>query len=237
MSGYSKFSSEDRREVFNKVKEILYNKFGVENTTYSTRLLDTGLDSLDFVELIMECEKVYNIAIPDEVAELCETTGQMVQAILEITAQPKHIPAPAPVSIEIEEDENITAPAVEYDIEVEKIISLYFAVPRAKGTQVAPEDVECTVHVSIEKLCEKYNIQDIVNLPRIDATVVAFSADPIPTMVLIRRVTFGDSGFDLLRFAVRELNIPHSIGTENDSDGASFDTIDIEKDYFRFPKN
>jgi acyl carrier protein len=42
---------------------------------------DLGADSLDTVELIMEFEKEFNIAIPDDQAEKIGTVGQAVEYI------------------------------------------------------------------------------------------------------------------------------------------------------------
>jgi len=42
---------------------------------------DLGADSLDTVELIMEFEKEFNIAIPDEEAEKIGTVGDAVKYI------------------------------------------------------------------------------------------------------------------------------------------------------------
>ena len=42
---------------------------------------DLGADSLDTVELIMEFEKEFNIAIPDDQAEKISTVGQAVDYI------------------------------------------------------------------------------------------------------------------------------------------------------------
>ena len=44
---------------------------------------DLGADSLDTVELIMEFEKEFNIAIPDEQAENIQTVGQAIKYIEE----------------------------------------------------------------------------------------------------------------------------------------------------------
>lgn len=38
---------------------------------------DTGMDSLDKVELIIECEKEFDISIHDQDAEDIETVGQL----------------------------------------------------------------------------------------------------------------------------------------------------------------
>jgi len=42
---------------------------------------DLGADSLDTVELIMEFEKEFNIAIPDDQAENIQTVGDAVNYI------------------------------------------------------------------------------------------------------------------------------------------------------------
>ena len=42
---------------------------------------DLGADSLDTVELIMEFEKEFNIAIPDDQAEKIATVGQAIDYI------------------------------------------------------------------------------------------------------------------------------------------------------------
>ena len=44
---------------------------------------DLGADSLDTVELIMEFEKEFNIAIPDDQAENIQTVGDAVKYIEE----------------------------------------------------------------------------------------------------------------------------------------------------------
>ena len=43
--------------------------------------IDLGADSLDTVELIMEFEKEFNIAIPDEQAEKISTVGDAIAYI------------------------------------------------------------------------------------------------------------------------------------------------------------
>ena len=59
-------------ENFEKIKEIITDKLGVENTiiTMDAKFIDDlGADSLDTVELIMQFEEEFNIEIPDEEAE------------------------------------------------------------------------------------------------------------------------------------------------------------------------
>ncbi len=68
-------------EIAEKVKQIIVEKLGVEEsevTTYASFTNDLGADSLDTVELIMEFEKEFNISIPDDQAENIGTVGQAV---------------------------------------------------------------------------------------------------------------------------------------------------------------
>ena len=65
----------------NKVKEIIVDKLGVEEselTNSASFTNDLGADSLDTVELIMEFEKEFNVSIPDEDAEKISTVGDAI---------------------------------------------------------------------------------------------------------------------------------------------------------------
>ncbi|MEN8786312.1 MAG: acyl carrier protein [Flavobacteriales bacterium] len=71
-------------EIQSKVIEIIVDKLGVdasEVTLESNFTNDLGADSLDTVELIMEFEKEFNIAIPDDQAEKIATVGDAVTFI------------------------------------------------------------------------------------------------------------------------------------------------------------
>ena len=71
-------------EIAEKVTSIIVDKLGVEEsevTTEASFTNDLGADSLDTVEIIMECEKEFNIAIPDEQAEKIATVGDAVTYI------------------------------------------------------------------------------------------------------------------------------------------------------------
>jgi acyl carrier protein len=73
-------------EIAEKVTSIIVDKLGVEEsevTTAASFTNDLGADSLDTVELIMEFEKEFNIAIPDEQAEKIATVGDAVTYITE----------------------------------------------------------------------------------------------------------------------------------------------------------
>ena len=71
-------------EIKGKVKSIIMDKLGVEEaeiTDEASFTNDLGADSLDTVELIMEFEKEFNIAIPDDQAEKIGTVGQAITYI------------------------------------------------------------------------------------------------------------------------------------------------------------
>jgi len=68
-------------ESADKVKQIIVDKLGVDEseiTNAASFTNDLGADSLDTVELIMEFEKEFDIAIPDEEAEKIGTVGDAV---------------------------------------------------------------------------------------------------------------------------------------------------------------
>ena len=69
-----------------RVKAIIVDKLGVDEnevTPEATFTNDLGADSLDTVELIMEFEKEFNIAIPDEDAEKIGTVQDAISYISE----------------------------------------------------------------------------------------------------------------------------------------------------------
>jgi len=75
-------------DVKGKVIEIIVDKLGVDEgevTSEASFTNDLGADSLDTVELIMEFEKEFNIAIPDDQAEKIQTVAQAVEYIEENT--------------------------------------------------------------------------------------------------------------------------------------------------------
>lgn len=67
--------------IADKVKQIIVDKLGVDEseiTNEASFTNDLGADSLDTVELIMEFEKEFDLAIPDEEAEKIQTVGMAV---------------------------------------------------------------------------------------------------------------------------------------------------------------
>ncbi|NDW19669.1 acyl carrier protein [Dysgonomonas sp. 216] len=71
-------------EVASKVKAIIVDKLGVEETEVTETASftnDLGADSLDTVELIMQFEKDFGISIPDDQAEKIATVGDAISYI------------------------------------------------------------------------------------------------------------------------------------------------------------
>jgi acyl carrier protein len=71
-------------DISSKVKSIIVDKLNVDEKEVvptASFTNDLGADSLDTVELIMEFEKEFNIAIPDEQAEKISTVGDAIAYI------------------------------------------------------------------------------------------------------------------------------------------------------------
>ncbi len=71
-------------DISSKVISIIVDKLNVEEsevTNEASFTNDLGADSLDTVELIMEFEKEFNIAIPDDQAENIQTVGDAISYI------------------------------------------------------------------------------------------------------------------------------------------------------------
>jgi acyl carrier protein len=71
-------------DIASRVKAIIVDKLGVDEnevTPEASFTNDLGADSLDTVELIMEFEKEFNIAIPDDQAEKISTVGEAIAYI------------------------------------------------------------------------------------------------------------------------------------------------------------
>ena len=71
-------------DINSRVKAIIVDKLGVDEnevTAEASFTNDLGADSLDTVELIMEFEKEFNIAIPDDQAEKIATVGDAINYI------------------------------------------------------------------------------------------------------------------------------------------------------------
>ena len=73
-------------DIKSRVVSIIVDKLGVDEGEVAPEASftnDLGADSLDTVELIMEFEKEFNIAIPDDQAEKIQTVGEAISYIEE----------------------------------------------------------------------------------------------------------------------------------------------------------
>ncbi len=71
-------------DVFDKVKEIIVDKLGVDEGAVKLEasfIEDLGADSLDIVDLIMALEEEFGIDIPDEEAQNIKNVGDAVNYI------------------------------------------------------------------------------------------------------------------------------------------------------------
>ncbi len=71
-------------DIASRITAIIVDKLGVDEnevTPEASFTNDLGADSLDTVELIMEFEKEFNIAIPDDKAEGIGTVGDAIAYI------------------------------------------------------------------------------------------------------------------------------------------------------------
>lgn len=77
-------------ELEKKIKDIIVEKLKVDENlvtpdAYFTS--DLGADSLDQVEIVMECETTFKIVIPDDEAEKMETVGDLYTFVNGLAAQ------------------------------------------------------------------------------------------------------------------------------------------------------
>ena len=75
--------------IAERVKKIIIEKLGVDEAQVvpaASFTADLGADSLDIVELIMEFEKEFEIAIPDEQAETIASVGDAIKYLEENVA-------------------------------------------------------------------------------------------------------------------------------------------------------
>lgn len=72
------------KDIQAKITEILVDKLGIKETevTPDANLIkDLGIDSLDYAEIVMEFEQVFNIRIPDADSGKLKTISDAVKYI------------------------------------------------------------------------------------------------------------------------------------------------------------
>lgn len=71
-----------RNKIKGKIQEILLDhewiRQGEEVHEHHSYTNDYGMDSLDWVEMIMDIEKEYDISIPDDAAERMDTVARTI---------------------------------------------------------------------------------------------------------------------------------------------------------------
>ena len=75
----------NKSEIIEKIRKIIVEKLGVEESSLSDNASftnDLGLDSLDVLETFMEFEKEFGIKITDEDAEKLTTVRSVIDYIV-----------------------------------------------------------------------------------------------------------------------------------------------------------
>ena len=70
--------------VEEKIKKLIENKFGINPRDYTDNSdfrEDLGCDSLDLIDLVMEVEREFNIAIPDIDIDQVTTIGGLINYV------------------------------------------------------------------------------------------------------------------------------------------------------------
>ncbi|MDD6432044.1 MAG: acyl carrier protein [Lactobacillaceae bacterium] len=73
-----------RKEIFDKVSEIVADHFDVDRAKITDELnlkTDLDADSIDFVEFVLELEDTFGSEIDDDDAEKLSTIGEVVDYI------------------------------------------------------------------------------------------------------------------------------------------------------------
>ena len=69
-------------KILEKLQDIMIKSFNQGDITMETNIReDLDLDSLDFVDLILEIEETWGISIPDDVAQSFTTVKDVIEYI------------------------------------------------------------------------------------------------------------------------------------------------------------
>ena len=74
-----------REEVFERVKEVLTEQLGIDESEITEDASfeeDLGADSLDLVEVVMDLEDQFGLKIPDEDARELTTVGKAIDYVI-----------------------------------------------------------------------------------------------------------------------------------------------------------
>lgn len=74
--------AEEKEETFDKLASLIDAHFDV-TPTHTTALTDSGLTSLDRVELAIRIEEAFGVRINESVYETCRTVGDLAEFIEE----------------------------------------------------------------------------------------------------------------------------------------------------------
>ena len=70
-----------KEQIFAELKEFIENELDYTGVTEESTFEDLGMDSLDVVDLVMECEKKYDITINDDEIEAASSVTKLADVI------------------------------------------------------------------------------------------------------------------------------------------------------------
>jgi acyl carrier protein len=76
-------------EVFNRIKDLIVTKKGVEaeKVNIDSSFEELGMDSLDAVELVADMEEIFNVNIPNTDLQNFKTIRQAVEGLQKAISQ------------------------------------------------------------------------------------------------------------------------------------------------------
>lgn len=73
----------DRNDTLQKIINLIVQELKIEpnDVRVNASFQDMGVDSLDMVQIIMKCEELFGLEIPDDVAETFHTINDVVDYV------------------------------------------------------------------------------------------------------------------------------------------------------------
>jgi acyl carrier protein len=73
----------DRNDTLQRIINLIVQELKIEpnDVRVNASFQDMGVDSLDMVQIIMKCEELFGLEIPDDVAEKFHTINDVVEYI------------------------------------------------------------------------------------------------------------------------------------------------------------